>query len=185
MWKKAIVGLVTFLIYFDSSAQGLGGRISSPYSIFVEALGSTGSLVGICFDAVISEQKTSFWTVTSGIGYFPAPDEDTDPIIGVPLIYNICTGIDKPSHFEFGMGITYSSGLLQETFYNGSTGREDSRKLEAIFASTRIGLRVQEPKGGFVFKLSVNPMFRMIDVNGDYPDASILIQAGAALGWAF
>lgn len=183
--KLAFFGLLAF--YFSiSSAQNV---FTKRNSAFFEIAGSTGSLSGICYDRVLSEKRSTFYSVTTGIGYFPSNDENTDDIIGFPIIFNISTSLKKESmksgYAEFGFGPCYSSGLLQEYFIDRSTGISETKKLEAVFVATRLGLRIQKPTGGFVFKFSFNPMFRLVELNNDYPDVSFILMAGLGLGWSF
>lgn len=185
---KSLVHLIIIAIFVLIQSEMKAGNGISKFralnSVSLEILGSTGSVAGYCYDRVITENNNSFWSFTTGLGYFPALDAESQPIVGIPGIINFATGLTN-SHFELGFGFIYSSGLRQEWFINNRTGEKFSWKLEGVFLSSRIGYRLQIPTGGFLFKIGIMPMYKIIDLNGDYPEITLLLNPGITFGWSF
>ncbi len=182
-----------FIIFICLSFSLLGQSDEEPKpkfkaknAIYLEVLGTSGSLTSIGFDQVFAQGRISFYSISTGIGYFPAPIEGGKPIIGVPLSVNYNTGYTN-AHFEFGLGLCYSQGLYQEVYtdYSGNFGGSGSQSLDGIFLTNRIGLRLQDPQGGFFFRFAATPYVRMANLSGDYPDTNILLLGSLAFGASF
>ena len=180
--RMAITAFMMFML-----TQALGQRsFQAKDAVYLEIFGSTGSVAGIGYDRVIGVNTNSYFTFSTALGIFPSTIEGAKPIVGLPILFNYVTGLSK-AHFELGAGFCYSQGLQQEAFVDrsGNFGGSNFYSLDAIFFSGRLGLRIQNPDGGFFFRLTANPYIKMYDISEDYPNTKAFLMGGIAFGASF
>lgn len=153
---KRILLTLSVKIFFIGFAYGQENNIKEikKNTVYTEFLGTSATVASIHYDRIIKKFKKSYFDLGLGLGYFPPVGAATYPNYGIAGSFNWTTGINN-NHFEVGIGLTYSSGFLQET--HGS----DHKTMEALMSSFRIGYKYQKPEGGIFFRVGLTPLVKL------------------------
>jgi hypothetical protein len=177
--------LMNFIMLPSSYSQASDSLLIKRNSVFIEFLGMSGSAVSINYDRVLKEVDNSTIDLNLGFGYFPGA-KGWNSIIGIPLYLNFSTGHSK-HHFEFGLGLTYNTGIIQES-YIGLWNRPSvvkSISQEALFASFKLGYKYQKPGGGLFLRVGFTPLFKIANFSQFDSNVSIYPLFGAGAGFTF
>ena len=155
--KRLALLITIILLILINTGSVYGQNFKKKNAIYAELLGTSGSAFNFNYDRVILEFDKMYFDVTTGFGYFPSVN-NSNPIIGVPISINLTTGTNN-HHFEFGIGITYNSGILQEIIYTPSYS--ESNSFKAIYSNFRIGYKYQKPESGLFLRIGLTPLVRL------------------------
>ena len=151
-------------------------------SLDIELLGSNASLLTIHYARLIKKIKLSGLTMSLGFSYLPSFNSQFNPIISVPVSINLINRVNKKNHLEFGLGVAYSSGLIQEKLAYTDHGKS----LEALFLTSRVGYRFQKPNGKFFFSAAFTPIVKMVTFSRIQAQSDFFLPfCGIGLGYLF
>ena len=161
------------------SAQSEGlPRFLGPV-VYVELYGA-GAGVTLNAEHSVMRMTRNIMTVRAGFGKHRYLGKDEHDYIGIPV--GMCI-FNKGSnhHREFGLGITYVKGHLEEDFFG-----EVNKSLEFVAS---IGYRYQRPAGGLFFKVQYTPHVRIKEFTESNQfnsgEGKIVHLAGICLGYYF
>lgn len=181
---RKLTRLLTIILFILITMDNIYGQnYKSRNTIYGEFLGTSGSTLSLNYDRIIFESNKMFIDLTAGFGYFPSID-NFDPIVGIPISINITTGVNK-LHFEFGFGMTYNAGLIQEGISLGDYSEVSS--LKAIYTTVRIGFKYQKPNGGIFLRAGLTPMYRIktIEELNNVTVSRLMPLLGVGVGYSF
>jgi len=73
---------------------------------------------------------------------------------------------------DIGMGVTYSSGLVQHFTREEQYDPYELIVKKSIYGSVRLGYKYQKPNGGFFFKAGLTPVFELYAISGSELETS-------------
>jgi len=136
---------------------------SVQHTLFLELLGSSGTLYNITYDCSFAFAKEHKIATAVGVGYIP-PSDGGFPSFGFSMQVNYLFG-EKNHHLEIGAGIAfpkfYSPYSATGTYSSGKYHyKYEDWKIDARFLiPLRAGYRYQRSNGGFFWKIACVPMF--------------------------
>lgn len=158
-------------------------------TFYAEIFGTSGSLFSFNYDRIIANNNNNlFIDLTMGVGYLPSI-KDWNPVLGIPLSLNISKG-HCFHYFEFGLGLTYASGIVQsQVTFDPSGGSQNSsttsESLKAIWCSARIGYKYQRPTGGLFFRVGFTPLLKLKTFSTFNTNDNIIPLFGLGVGYTF
>ncbi len=143
--KKILFTLCISSLFYTAGLSQKPAR-----SIFGEAGGP--GLASLNFDTRFSKSEKGLGG-RIGVGGFSV---NAIPATFIPVELNFLAGKKGSHYFEAGAGITFVSLSEKIIFGQGAT---DNTRFKNTFEHFSIGYRFQPPKGGFLFKIALTPLF--------------------------
>jgi hypothetical protein len=154
--KKSIIIIATLLSTLILNAQKMDNVSPARNSIYLEVYGQ-GFYNAISFDRLYRLDKKIRSSLSAGLTLVPYLTHKYDHlfVIGIPVSYNWLFGKRK-NHLELGMGLTWS----RRTNYDwNEPSNVELRTINCLYFTPKIGYRYQNPKGGFFFRATLDPIF--------------------------
>jgi len=155
-------------------------------TIYAEFLGMSGSACSINYDRVLAKINKSSLDLSIGFGYFPQ-GKSWNAIYGIPINLNLSGGLGNHD-IEIGIGLTYNSGIIQESLlyqYSGNSSPSKSISLQALYCSFRLGYKYQKPTGGLFVRAGFTPLVRIKTFSAFDPEGEIYPLFGLGVGYTF
>lgn len=157
-------------------------------TFYTEILGISGSVFSFNYDRILTKDNNFFLDLTMGVGYLPSI-KDWNPVYGIPVSLNISSGHNY-HHFEFGIGLTYNSGNVQnqkitESFGGSINSNITYESLRAFWCSIRLGYKYQKPTGGLFFRVGFTPFIKLKTYSTYETNDIILPLIGLGIGYTF
>jgi hypothetical protein len=174
--------VMLFFVSFSLKCQTEKDSVGiSKNSIYIELIGNSSTMFSIHYDRIIKQLQKSYMSLDVGFGYFPKHDI-LNPNFGIPISFNWTNRLYKRNHLETGIGLTYSSGTLQQTIDVGSK----TESLRALYGSLRIGYKFQKPKKGLFLKAAFTPLIKIYQFSKlEQNFSGFLPFVGLSVGYSF
>jgi len=189
MKKKSSFTIVILIIYSISYgySQSDNAIMSKQNSLYIEILGISGSFISYNVDRIIKQKENYYIDVSAGFGYSKGYHlsfgNEYNPMIGIPLSINFTNG-KKNKHFEFGIGLTYNSGLYQKrTYVQNSPDKIESQKT--LLGTFRLGFKRQKPNGGIFYRIGFTHLFKLVTFSNFNRLDDVNPLFGFGLGYSF
>jgi len=147
-------------------------------TLYAEIAGISGTPISIQYDRIINKKENYLVDVTMGFGYFQF-SKNWNPIIGFPISLNFANG-QFNHHFEFGIGLTYNSGMPQQKIEDFPAESE-----KAFWATLRLGYKYQKPEGGLFIRAGFTPLIKIKQYSVLAEETNFLPLLGLGIGYTF
>lgn len=166
--KISLLLTLIFLIKVPSFSQ-LEQKPFSNKSIYAE-IGGPG-ILSLNFDSRFKKNTTKGIGYNFGFGKISASGLlSNSTVITLPVGVNYLYSNNKKDNFEIGTGFTTISTNFQSNLFNNEN---EKLKFTNFFGYFTIGYRRQPIDNGFMFRITLNPLFDFNSINPLYGGLSI------------
>lgn len=150
--KNIIFSCCCFLISVNSFSQNDKEKKSYIHknTIYFELGGLSLKPFSLNYDRILFTAENIYFNGTVGFGFGSRDNEKYG--LSIPIAFNLSTGLNKKSHFEVGLGITYYESEI------------DVNQEKIVYGGLKMGYKYQSTSPIFL-KIGVNFFGRVYVIN--------------------